>query len=105
MAVAEGIVRHMAGLARLAPSDADVRRYAEQLGEVLEHAASLQHVSPTDAEAAAAGLAVRLPAAPLRGDEPVPGLPVAVVLDMAPRTDGVLVVAPAAFVSAHGREG
>lgn len=73
--------RHVARLARLALSDAELARYAEQLGSILEYAASLDELDTTGVEPAPYPYPMVLP---LRDDVPGPTLPQAEVLALAP---------------------
>jgi aspartyl-tRNA(Asn)/glutamyl-tRNA(Gln) amidotransferase subunit C len=55
----EKTVRHIANLARLSVSDADVARYATQLSRILDYARQLQEVSTEDVPPTARPLPVQ----------------------------------------------
>jgi aspartyl-tRNA(Asn)/glutamyl-tRNA(Gln) amidotransferase subunit C len=59
MAISEQEVRKVARLARLAPTDAQVRRFTEQLGAVLEYMERLQEVDVEGVEPMAHAVEVR----------------------------------------------
>lgn len=76
-------VRHVAALARLSLTDAEVSRLQAELGKILEHVAQLEALD-TSGVPATEHLAVdRLP---LQADEPRPGLSHGAALGPAPRT-------------------
>jgi aspartyl-tRNA(Asn)/glutamyl-tRNA(Gln) amidotransferase subunit C len=77
-------VRNIAQLARLQLSEPELRRFAQQLSAVLEHAARLQQVDTTAIPPTASVLPLT---APLRPDEPRPGLPVERLLANAPEAE------------------
>lgn len=64
-------VRHVAVLARLALPEADVPRYAGELGRILEHVARLQQLDTRDVPPTSSALSVP---GVLRADQPRPGL-------------------------------
>jgi aspartyl-tRNA(Asn)/glutamyl-tRNA(Gln) amidotransferase subunit C len=77
-------VEHIAELARLKLTDAEMARYAEQLSEILDYATRLQSVdtsgiSPTARVITAGNV--------LREDEARPGLSRQELLDNAPETE------------------
>lgn len=88
------VVRHVAELARLELSEAEVQRYTEQLSAILDYAERIQavdtgQVPPTPYVLPQANV--------LRDDEPEPSLPVEEALANAPdREDGLFRV-PAIF--------
>lgn len=91
MPISEEDVRHVARLARLAVPDADLPRYAQELGAILEHVARLQavdvrEVPPTAAALARGGVA--------RADAPCPGLEPGVALANAPAAAAGLFLVP-----------
>ena len=77
-------VEHVAKLARLALSDAEIDQFTTQLGAVLEHFASVAALDTTDVPPTS-------PPSPLsnvlRPDSPRPGLDRDVVLAMAPEAE------------------
>ncbi len=88
------VVRHVAELARLELSEAEIHRYTEQLSAILDYAARIQAVDTS-----------QVPPTPyvlpqvnvLRDDRPEPSLPVDEALANAPdREDGLFRV-PALF--------
>lgn len=74
-------VRHIARLARLRLDDAELDRYAEQLGEIVAYVEKLEEL---DLEAAEGVSHVRELATPFRPDEPHPSLERAEALANAP---------------------
>ena len=92
MDVTPDLVRHVANLARLDLSEAEVLAMVGPLGRILHHVEALKEVDLTHAEAAAAAEAVDLGA--LRKDEPGPCVPPAKVLSNAPSHDGVFFLVP-----------
>ncbi|MGD9934720.1 MAG: Asp-tRNA(Asn)/Glu-tRNA(Gln) amidotransferase subunit GatC [Dehalococcoidia bacterium] len=84
MALTTDNVRHIARLARVGLTDADVERYAAQLTVILDHFDALSRV-PTD------GLEPTAHPLPLynvmRADEVAPSLPQKVALENAPETE------------------
>ncbi|HTO95720.1 MAG TPA: Asp-tRNA(Asn)/Glu-tRNA(Gln) amidotransferase subunit GatC [Myxococcales bacterium] len=93
MAIDRAQVRHVARLARLALSPEEEERFAAQLGHVLEYIERLQAVDVSGVEPLgfAGDAAAR---APLREDEPRPGLAREQALAQAPRQDGQAFVVP-----------
>ncbi len=84
-------VRHVAKLARLKLSDADVHRYAEQLTGVLGYVAQLKEVNVAGVEPMAHPLPLKNV---LRGDVVKPGLTTEQVLANAPSRDGAFFTVP-----------
>ncbi len=78
-------VKHVAKLARLALPEAELPRFTQQLGSILEYVEQLKQVNVDGVEPMAH--AVRLTNV-LRDDEPQPALPTEIVLQNAPDTDG-----------------
>ena len=74
-------VRRIARLARLELDDAEVERFAKQLGDVLEHVAALEALDVEGVEPTAHP--IRLPLAE-RPDRPIPSLPREAALALAP---------------------
>jgi len=85
-------VNHIAALARLELSEAEVEEYRQQLSAVLEYFARLQAV---DTEGIPPTASVLPPRSVLRPDEPRPGLPRDALLANAPEVeDGQFRVPP-----------
>lgn len=85
-------VLHIAALARLELSEAEVEEYRQQLSAVLEYFARLQAV---DTEGIPPTASVLPPRSVLRPDEPRPGLPRDALLANAPEVeDGQFRVPP-----------
>lgn len=82
MALSNEEVRHIARLARLALSDAEIARYATDLSVILGHFRALQELN-TDRVPAAANASLLQNVA--RDDTPRPSLPVEEVIANAPR--------------------
>jgi aspartyl-tRNA(Asn)/glutamyl-tRNA(Gln) amidotransferase subunit C len=78
-------VEHVAKLARLALSDAEIDQFTVQLGAVLEHFASVAALDTSDVPPTSHPIPL---SNVLRPDEPRPGLERDVVLDMAPAAEG-----------------
>jgi len=74
-------VKHLALLARLGLSEAELERFREQLSNILENFETLQQVDTTDVEPTAHSIALENV---LRDDEPMPSLPAGEVLANAP---------------------
>jgi len=74
-------IRHVAELARLDLSDADVAAYVGELGRILE---SMEKLSELDTREVPPTASVGVTALPLRADQPRPGLTAAEVLGNAP---------------------
>ena len=70
-AIGPNQVRHVAVLARLALPEADVPRYAGELGRILEHVARLQQLDTREIPPTSSALVVP---GVLRADDPRPGL-------------------------------
>ena len=93
MEVTDELVRHVARLARLELSDAEVSETRVKLARVLAHVEAIAKIDVGDASAAADARSA-VPAASLRPDEPRPGLSRAEALANAPATDGVFFLVP-----------
>ncbi len=79
-------VKHVAELAKLHLTDAEVAEYAEQLSAILDYAEMLQEVDTSDIPPTPYVLPL---ASVMRADEPEPSLPNDVALANAPdRDDG-----------------
>ena len=74
-------VKHLALLARLGLSEAELERFREQLSNILENFETLQQVDTTDVEPTAHSIALENV---LRDDESAPSLPAGEVLANAP---------------------
>jgi aspartyl-tRNA(Asn)/glutamyl-tRNA(Gln) amidotransferase subunit C len=74
-------VKHLALLARLGLSEAEVERFREQLSNILENFETLQQVDTNDVEPTAHSIALDNV---LRDDEAAPSLPAGEVLANAP---------------------
>lgn len=74
-------VKHLALLARLGLSEAELERFKEQLSNILENFEMLQQVDTTDVEPTAHSIALENV---LREDETMPSLPAEEVLANAP---------------------
>ena len=77
-------VEHVATLARLALSDAEIDQFTVQLGAVLEHFASVAALDTTDVPPTSHPIPL---SNVLRPDSPRPGLDRDVVLAMAPEAE------------------
>jgi aspartyl-tRNA(Asn)/glutamyl-tRNA(Gln) amidotransferase subunit C len=77
-------VEHVAKLARLALSDAEIDQFTTQLGAVLEHFASVAALDTTDVPPTSHPIPL---SNVLRPDSPRPGLDRDVVLGMAPEAE------------------
>jgi aspartyl-tRNA(Asn)/glutamyl-tRNA(Gln) amidotransferase subunit C len=93
MEVTDELVRHVARLARLELSDAEVKEMREKLARVLAHVEAIAKVDVGDA-AAAADARSAVPAASLRPDAATPGLTREEALANAPATDRVFFLVP-----------
>jgi aspartyl-tRNA(Asn)/glutamyl-tRNA(Gln) amidotransferase subunit C len=93
MEVTEALVRHVARLARLELTDAEVSAMREKLARVLAHVEAISRVEVGDASAAADARDA-VPVSSLRPDEPRPGLTREEALANAPATDGVFFLVP-----------
>lgn len=78
-------IEHVAKLARVALSPEEKQRLAEQLGQILEHAAAVQQVATDDVEPTASPIPRTNV---LRPDDPEPSLPVEEALANAPEREG-----------------
>jgi aspartyl-tRNA(Asn)/glutamyl-tRNA(Gln) amidotransferase subunit C len=89
--VTEALVRHVAGLARLALTDAEVASMTKELGRILGHVEAVSRIDVAGVDPAAApGVAYGA----LREDEPQPGLSREDALKNAPAQDGVFFLVP-----------
>jgi aspartyl-tRNA(Asn)/glutamyl-tRNA(Gln) amidotransferase subunit C len=88
-------VLHVAQLARLALSEAELEPMARELSAVLDHVAHIGELDLTDVPPTSHVVEVT---GALRPDEPIPSLPRAVVLSQAPDAsdEGFLVPSPQA---------
>jgi aspartyl-tRNA(Asn)/glutamyl-tRNA(Gln) amidotransferase subunit C len=77
-------VEHVARLARLALSEAEIEQFTTQLGAILEHAARVAALDTADVPPTSHPIPL---ANVLRSDEPVPCLDRDVVLAMAPSAE------------------
>ena len=93
MEVTDELVRHVARLARLDLTDAEVAETRAKLGRVLAHVEAISRIEVGDASAAADARSA-VPSSALRPDEPRPGLSRAEALSNAPATDGVFFLVP-----------
>ena len=80
-------VLHIALLARLGLTDAEVDRFREQLSNILENFEILQQVDTTDVPPTAQSIPLQNV---LKADEIAPSLPQSQVLANAPRKEGEL---------------
>lgn len=78
-------VRHVAKLARLALTDAEVERFGPQLESILEYVAKMDRLDVSNVEPMAHALPLTNV---LREDVVTPSLPVDKVLQNAPESDG-----------------
>jgi len=78
-------VLHIARLARVGLTEAEVNRLREQLSDILENFEILQQVDTTDVPPTAQSVALQNV---MRKDEVAPSLPPDKVLDNAPRKEG-----------------
>ena len=78
-------VVHIAMLARLGMTDADIEKAREQLSNILENFEVLKRVDTTDVPPTAQSVALQNV---MRNDEVAPSLPVEDVLANAPKKDG-----------------
>jgi len=92
MAITRDNVLHVAKLARLELSEAEIDRMQRDLDQILQYVDQLSELDTSDVPATAQ---VAVVAAPFRGDEPRPSLPHDVALSQAPRSssDGFAVPA------------
>ncbi len=92
MAITRENVLHVAKLARLELTEAEIDRMQRDLDGILEYVDQLSELDTTDVPATTQ---VAVVAAPFRGDEPRPSLPHDVALSQAPRSssDGFAVPA------------
>lgn len=82
MSISREDVLHVARLARLSLSEAEVQQMVTDLGNILEHVQKLQAV---DTNGVALTSYVAVEQAPFRKDAPLPGVETAVALAQAPR--------------------
>ena len=94
MALTLDEVRHIARLARLRLSLEEEARFRQQLSAILEHAARLAQIDTASIPPTATVLPLR---APLRPDQPRPGLPADQALANAPAVDGTMFRIPPVF--------
>ncbi|OGO16031.1 MAG: glutamyl-tRNA amidotransferase [Chloroflexi bacterium RBG_13_68_17] len=94
MALTLDEVRHIARLARLRLTPEEEARYREQLSAILDYAARLAQVDTASIPPTATVLPLH---APLRPDEPRPGLSAGQVLANAPASDGAMFRIPPVF--------
>ncbi len=80
-------VLHIARLARVDLTEAEITRYSEQLSDLLEHFEVLQQVDTTGVPPTAQSIELR---SVMREDQVEPSLPPADVLANAPRREGDL---------------
>jgi len=80
-------VLHIARLARVDLTEAEITRYSEQLSDLLEHFEVLQQVDTTDVPPTAQSIELR---SIMREDRIEPSLPPEDVLANAPRREGDL---------------
>ena len=92
MEVTPDLVRHVANLARLDLTDAEVTAMVGQLSRILHHVEAVKQVDTAHAEAAAAAEVVDLRS--LRRDDPAPCVDLAKVLANAPSHDGTFFLVP-----------
>ena len=81
MKLTEEEVRHIALLARLGLSDAEVQKFRNQLSDILVNFEALQQIDTTDVPPTAQSVKLENV---YRADEPKPSLPLADVLSNAP---------------------
>jgi aspartyl-tRNA(Asn)/glutamyl-tRNA(Gln) amidotransferase subunit C len=84
MSLTQAEVEHIAKLARLELSAAELARYREQLSAILDYAARLRELDTSQIPPTTSVLAANLP---LRADEPVKSLDIADVLGNAPQIE------------------
>ena len=77
-------IKHLALLARLGLTEADLKRFGEQLSNILENFEILQEVDTTNVPPTSHSIALENV---LREDEAVPSLPVEEVLSNAPERE------------------
>lgn len=94
MALTLDQVRHIARLARLRLTEEEENRYREQLSAILDHAARLAEVDTTSIPPTATVLPLQ---APLRPDEPRPGVPRQRILANAAAADEGMFCIPPVF--------
>jgi aspartyl-tRNA(Asn)/glutamyl-tRNA(Gln) amidotransferase subunit C len=87
-------VRHIALLARLQLTTEEEARYRQQLSAILDHAGRLAEVDTTSIPPTATVLPLQ---APLRPDEPRPGLAPSRILANAPSTEEDMFRIPPVF--------
>jgi aspartyl-tRNA(Asn)/glutamyl-tRNA(Gln) amidotransferase subunit C len=84
MALTLDEVSHIADLARLSLTDAELTLYREQLSAILDYASRLQQVDTSDIDATSSVLPTE---SLLREDIPIPGLEIDKVLQNAAKTE------------------
>lgn len=87
----ESLVRHIALLSRLKPSDDEVRLFSEQLSDIIEYVEKLSELDTTDVEPTAHALPIHNV---FRDDEPGETLRVDEALANAPQRDGSFFAVP-----------
>jgi aspartyl-tRNA(Asn)/glutamyl-tRNA(Gln) amidotransferase subunit C len=92
-------IEHVAKLARLALTPDEVERFGVQLGTLLEHVSALEKLPTGDVPATAQVVPSRNVA---RADVPAPSLARDVVLEGAPRAEGVYFRMPRILGEAEG---
>ena len=78
-------VLHIARLARLGISDAEVEKFREQLSNILENFEALKNVDTTNVPSTAHSIALQ---SVMRDDETIPSLPAEEILKNAPHREG-----------------
>jgi aspartyl-tRNA(Asn)/glutamyl-tRNA(Gln) amidotransferase subunit C len=84
-------VRHVAALARLQVTEAELPQLAAEMGRILEHVARLQQLDTTGVPPTSSALAV---AGVFRDDTPAPSLPQQEALRNAPAAHGGMFLVP-----------
>ncbi len=87
----ESTVRHIAHLARLKPTDDEVRRFSQQLSDIVAYVDQLREVDTTDMPPSAHALPVNNV---FRDDEPRDSLSPDEALAAAPQRDGSFFAVP-----------
>lgn len=100
--ITEELVRHVARLARLSLSDAELREQREHFRKVLEYVAQLDEV---DTEGVEPSLQAGESLENLRADETADSLPLDEVLKNAPRVSPPFFVVPRIIESVEAGEG
>lgn len=84
MKLTEDEVRHIALLARLGLSDAEIEKFRNQLSDILEHFEELKEVDTTNLPPTAQSVSLENI---YRADEPAPSMPTPDILANAPETE------------------